>query len=109
MSKHDPRKGLYVSIPEELRLALVNRSSDWRPLPSLLRGAVVRGLAYDPLPLSVQDGENRPVLLQLSKSERSALEDWATRHDLHPPQAVIALAASAIELGRTGPSTKTEV
>ena len=98
MSRHDGRKAIAVRLPEALRLALIAQTPDWRPLPSLLRGAVLRGLTSPNLAKPLAPATCRPILLQLSRAERQTVAQLGVKLGRSEEEVVLVLAAEALGL-----------
>lgn len=70
---------------------------DHRPLPALVRGAVLRGLQGGGQDAPVMSpGPARPLLLQLSRCERRALASYAVQRGLSEESAALTLAAYGV-------------
>lgn len=97
MSRHDPRKGLEVRLPDALRLRLVASTDAHLPLSYLtrqvLRDALARGLTMGAHPAP---GTARPILLQLSPDERRDLHRLAKAQAVTAEVAVLGLLDAAL-------------
>ncbi len=92
MSRKDCRKALAVHLPDELRLRLIEITPSWRPLPALMRQALVKGLDVPcEDPVLVAQGQVRPVSLQLSRRELRKLHSFSAAHDIDAETAALTL------------------
>lgn len=100
MSRKDPRKGIPIRLPEGQRRQLVRGCADWRPLPALMRKAVLAGLqagAGRTLSTARPDiGNARPVTLQLAAQEWRHLDQFAASAGLDVEQAVLVLIQTGL-------------
>lgn len=92
MSRHDPRKGLPVHLPDGLRIRLVASTDAFLPLSYLARQVLRKALEQGAVPATaVQPGKARPILLQLSATERGRLTKVAETAELSLEVTVLSL------------------
>ncbi|MFY0622283.1 MAG: hypothetical protein JXQ89_11365 [Pelagimonas sp.] len=97
MSKRDVRKALTLRLPDELRLRLVKLSTETLPLAYLMRQALIRAFR-DEVEISelVEPGTARPILLQLSQSERKLLAKRVGDRVITDEVAVLSLISAVV-------------
>ena len=99
MSRKDTRKAIQICLPNELRLRLVGQGRDWRPLPALMRTAIMSGLS-DPAhgaaePVSAP--ATRPVSLQLARRELQRVQSFAILRGVNIKTAALILIRSGLQ------------
>ncbi|MBY6113536.1 hypothetical protein KUW09_03625 [Mameliella alba] len=98
MSRRDARKALVLGLPESLRKELVQQAVAHVPLAYLvrqtLRRALDAGIGWDK---TVNSGDRRPILVQLSCEERARLEMWVASRKVSEEEAVLSLITAILE------------
>lgn len=110
MSRKDPRKALTIRLPDHMRRALIGQGPDWRPLPGLMRRALMNGLnaraTAKKFGLTVcQPGDMRPILLQLSHRERRLLQNVSEAEATNLETTALMLIHAGLQLTATSSDT----
>jgi predicted DNA-binding protein len=97
MSKRDVRKALTLRLPDELRLRLVKLRTETLPLAYLMRQALIRAFR-DEVEITeiIAPGTARPILLQLSQSERKLLAKRVGDRVITDEVAVLSLISAVV-------------
>ena len=97
MSKRDVRKALTLRLPDELRLRLVKLSTETLPLAYLMRQALIRAFRDEvEIDEIIEPGTARPILLQLSQSERKLLAKRVGDRVITDEVAVLSLISAVV-------------
>lgn len=97
MSKRDVRKALTLRLPDELRLRLVKLSTETLPLAYLMRQALIRAFRDEvEIVEIIEPGTARPILLQLSQSERKLLAKRVGDRVITDEVAVLSLISAVV-------------